>query len=270
MKIKDNLLNKEQVLKNISKNNIQILSDIKILKKTGSTNDDIKNILNGIISHDFIYFVISEQQTSGKGTKGKKWYSPYGKNIYLSMGWKSKFPLSKFSGLSISAAIEIVNSLNKELNLDLNIKWPNDLMLKGKKAGGILVETSSDKKETKIVIGVGINVLMSNASTSKIDQEWTSLIYHVRKSLDRNRLAALIIDSLLNLSRNYSRQGFRNYRTKFKKLNFLKGKECKIKTEKNSYFIGKVLGISNKGELIVKNKDKEHLIRSSANLIEIN
>ena len=135
MKTKINPLDKEDILKNVSKKNFLRLSGIKVLKTTQSTNDEAKRILQEINKDNLSYCFIAEEQTSGRGTKGKKWISPYGKNIYLSLAWKSTLTLDKTDGLSLAVAVAVAEILNKELNLGIKIKWPNDLILQNKKLG---------------------------------------------------------------------------------------------------------------------------------------
>ena len=99
--------------------------------------------------------------------------------------------------------MEISNHLDPIIGETLKIKWPNDLFLSEKKAGGILVETTSNKKGTSIVIGVGLNVLMSDKVENSIDQDWTSLSIHFGKDFDRNQIAGLMLEALFHLKNNF-------------------------------------------------------------------
>ena len=110
--------------------------------------------------------------------------SPYGKNIYLSLAWKESLPLHKTEGLSLAVAVAITKILNQTLDLKITIKLPNELILEGKKLGGILIETSNAQNTTDIVIGLGLNVLMEKRDIDKIDKELTSILHHTNKILD--------------------------------------------------------------------------------------
>ena len=255
-------LNKEDILKNISLKNYPRLSEIEILEKTESTNNEAKDIFHKLNKNETSFCFIAEEQTSGRGTKGRKWISPYGTNIYLSLAWKSSIPINKINGLSLAVAVTISEMLNKELNLDIKIKWPNDLILKEQKVGGILIETSFKKNYLEIVIGVGLNVLMKKSHQPVIEKEWTSIFYHTKKYPDRNRLSGLILDSLLSLINNFKKHGLPYYKDTFEELNFLKGRKCQISTKNQSNIIGKVLGINKKGELLLKMKDEVLVLRS--------
>ena len=262
-------LDQEFILKSISLENSYKLLDIKVLQSTKSTNDDAKDIFPEITRNGFCYCFIAEEQTSGRGTKGKKWLSPYGKNIYLSLAWKESLPLHETEGLSLAVAVAITKTLNQKLDLEIKIKWPNDLILEGKKLGGILIETSVAQSTTDIVIGLGLNVLMQKSDINKIDKEWTSILYHTNKILDRNKISGLLLNSLLDLTTKFKNYGFKYYKDSFEELNFLKGKNCQVTTEKESNFKGKAYGVTDKGELLIVSDQKNLKLRSGTNSILI-
>ena len=262
-------LDQEYILKNVSSENSSKLLDVKVLQSTKSTNDEAKNIFPEITRNGLCYCFIAEEQTSGRGTKGKKWLSPYGENIYLSLAWKESLPLHKTEGLSLAVAVAITKILNQTLDLEINIKWPNDLILEGKKLGGILIETSTAQNTTDIVIGLGLNVLMKKRDIYKIDKEWTSILYHTNKILDRNKISGLLLNSLLDLTNKFKNYGFKHYKESFEELNFLKGKNCKVITETESNLMGKASGVTDKGELLIVSDQKTLKLRSGTNSILI-
>ena len=101
---------------------------------------------------------LAEQQISGRGRNNRKWGSPHGKNIYISLGWKSRLIHSQLEGLSLAVATSLVSSLKEFTSSDLKIKWPNDLFINKKKISGILIETTDSENGLDVVIGIGINV----------------------------------------------------------------------------------------------------------------
>ena len=108
--------------------------EIFISQSTGSTNDDAKNFL--LEQSSFLSIHTSEQQIAGKGRNGKKWISPKGKNIYLSIGWLSNLEYSQLDGLSLAIGTILASSLNKFTQSHVGIKWPNDLLIEKKKISG--------------------------------------------------------------------------------------------------------------------------------------
>ena len=159
---KRQLLNKTDILNNISAEHKDSLKELTIFDEIGSTNDETKKKLTEIKNFNDSLAIFAEQQNSGRGRSGKSWESPANVNIYLSFGWSSSLKISDLEGLSLASGVVISSHLKPIIGESLKIKWPNDLFLSEKKIGGILVETSSNKKGTNIIIGVGLNVLMSD------------------------------------------------------------------------------------------------------------
>ena len=257
---KRQLLNKIDILKNLSTEHKESLKELTIFKKIGSTNDEAKTKLTEIENFNDSIAIFAEQQTSGRGRSGKTWESPANVNIYLSFGWFSSLKLTDLEGLSLASAVEVSNHLEPIIGESLKIKWPNDLFLSEKKTGGILVETTSNKNGTNIIIGVGLNVLMSDQEESSIDQEWTSLSLHFGKDFDRNRIAGLILEALFCLKNNFKLKGFSYYKDRFEELNILKNKECLAAFDGMS-LRGLAEGITEDGELILNENGKIHHLR---------
>ena len=107
-------LEAERIRNNLKKDILEYLPEIVISEKTASTNDDAKLYLPKQSSELSIH--LTEQQEAGKGRNGKKWVSPKGKNIYLSLGWKSPLQYSELDGLSLSVGCIVANVLNSPAN----------------------------------------------------------------------------------------------------------------------------------------------------------
>jgi len=245
------LLNKKEILETISKASLSKVDSLIVSKKTGSTNDDAKNTLKESEVNLCAHF--AEQQNSGRGRGGKNWTSPFAKNIYFSMGWNTNLTLSEIEGLSLAVGVVVAEALQKFINESIKIKWPNDLFIKKKKVGGILIETSSGAgNNLEIVIGIGINIFMDEKEATTIDQPWTILDEYKKTTINRNQIASSLINGMTELTAIFQRDGFKSYKKKFNSLNVLKGKECKIVDGKNQERTGLVEGINDKGELLLK------------------
>ena len=257
---KRQLLNKTDILKSLSAEHKESLKELTIFEEIGSTNDEAKTKLTEIENSTDSLAIFAEQQTSGRGRSGKTWESPANVNIYLSFGWYSSLKLSDLEGLSLASGVEISNHLEPIIGESLKLKWPNDLFLSEKKTGGILVETTSNKEGTSIVIGVGLNVLMSDKVENSIDQDWTSFSIYFGKDFDRNQIAGLMLKALFHLKNNFETNGFSHYKDRFEELNLLKNKEC-LATFNDMSLKGLVEGIAENGELIFNENGKILLLR---------
>ena len=257
---KRQLLNKTDILKNLSTGHKESLKELTIFEEIGSTNDEAKRNLEEIENFNDSLAILSEKQTSGRGRSGKTWESPANVNVYLSFGWRSSLMPSDLEGLSLASGVEISNHLDSVIAEPLKIKWPNDLFLSERKTGGILVETTSSKKGTNIVIGVGLNVLMTDKEKNSIDQDWTSLSIHFDKEFDRNQIAGLMLEALFHIKNDFESKGFSYYKDRFEELNLLKNKEC-LATIEDVSLKGLAEGITENGELILNENGKIHRLR---------
>lgn len=142
------------------KNNLKtkfIGQDIVVLDIIDSTQDEIKrrdNLENGTV-------IIAENQTKGKGTHGRVWYTDTsGKNIAMTFVLYPNTHISKFEDITVIIARCIVKTFKKLYNINLDIKYPNDIVINSKKIGGILTETKVIGQNVKeLYIGIGLNIL---------------------------------------------------------------------------------------------------------------
>ena len=236
---------KDLLEKDLLDSNIEVF----ISQSTGSTNDDAKNFLSEQSSLLSIH--TSEQQIAGKGRNGKKWISPKGKNIYLSIGWLSNLKYSQLDGLSLAIGTILASSLNKFTQNKVGIKWPNDLLIEKKKISGILIETIDLNNQVGVVIGIGINVHMSKEEGKEIDQSWIALDEVTDSINNRNEIIGDIVNKVFKLTSLFTDQGFKPYKLDYESLDVLTGKKCNINIEGIDKTI-EVLGVNDNGEMLVK------------------
>lgn len=148
---------KDEILKNLRTN--WLGKNIIYYKSIDSTQKEIyrrleknEKIENGTV-------ILAEKQINGIGTHDRKWYSAKGENISFSFILYPNCTINKLEGFTIKISEILVNEIKKVCNASLQIKEPNDLVYKGKKVGGILTKSTTNKNKVKqIVIGIGINV----------------------------------------------------------------------------------------------------------------
>jgi BirA family biotin operon repressor/biotin-[acetyl-CoA-carboxylase] ligase len=144
--------------------------------------------------------VIARQQTAGRGRQGRTWVSPAGGGIYLSVVLKPQIDAKLLPLITLAASIAVHDTL-VEIGLDLDIKWPNDVLVNEKKVCGILAETTETDRGLAVILGIGINV-----STDSIPPDLVSTSTSVQREMDRPAAAAEIESSLLRqVDRWYSR-----------------------------------------------------------------
>ena len=257
--VNKNPLDKEKILSKLS-NESRSKVVLEVFDTISSTND---YLLRKEKNKDKdIKICIAEEQTKGRGRRGKSWISPKFKNIYFSLN--SYLKKEDLSGLSIAVALSVSEVLNK-INVMSLIKWPNDLLVGNKKICGILIETAKVGELTKVVIGIGINVNMEYSEL--IDQEWTSIKLEKNQSVDRNPIITEMINQLCITLNKFEQEEFDYFLNKFTSLDLLKDKEFTLKDKPNETFIGK--GIDNKGLLIAQNLKDQRIVKFSSGEVSL-
>ena len=257
--VNKNPLDKEKILSKLS-NEFRSKVVLEVFDTISSTND---YLLRKEKNKDKdIKICIAEEQTKGRGRRGKSWISPKFKNIYFSLN--SYLKKEDLSGLSIAVALSVSKVLTK-INVMSLIKWPNDLLVGNKKICGILIETAKVGELTKVVIGIGINVNMEHSEL--IDQEWTSIKLEKKQSVDRNSIITEMINQLCITLNKFEQEEFDYFINKFTSLDLLKDKQFTLKDKPNETFIGK--GIDNKGLLIAQNLKDQRIVKFSSGEVSL-
>ncbi len=207
------LLDEEEILAALPEGRVSVLPVID------STNQYLLDRISQLTSGDAC---VAEYQQAGRGRRGRKWFSPFGANLYLSMYWKLDQGPAAAMGLSLVIGIVMAEVLQKLGAEDVRVKWPNDLYLKDRKLAGILVElTGKTGDAAQLVIGAGINLKMREPSADSIDQGWINL-QEAGVDIDRNQLTATLLQELRSALRQFEVEGLPPFITRWRRLdNFL-------------------------------------------------
>lgn len=135
--------------------------DIRYFNEIDSTNEEAKRLAR--LSESEGVTVIADKQTAGKGRLGRTWDSPSGTNIFMSILLRPQIKPDKASQVTLIAGLAMCEAVREVTNLDAQIKWPNDIVVNGKKVSGILTEMSAEIDGVNyIVVGIGVNVNNAN------------------------------------------------------------------------------------------------------------
>jgi len=169
--------------------------------ETGSTNADALQY-HADNSRDVVAF--SETQSAGRGRRGRQWLSPFARNIYCTVGISRTIPAASQGLLSIVTGVALCRSLRRHTDLEVALKWPNDLLLEGRKLGGILIESRALADAAHFfAIGYGLNLFMSEAELDALDRPATSLDRHLDAALDRSDLLIATIAAVSSAIRGF-------------------------------------------------------------------
>ncbi|GGD68968.1 biotin--[acetyl-CoA-carboxylase] ligase [Paenibacillus nasutitermitis] len=197
--------------------------------------------------------VIAEQQTKGRGRMGRHWVSPPGKGVWMSMVLRPEIPLQFAPQLTLLAAVALSRALMAIAPLDIGIKWPNDLLIGGKKISGILLEsTAEDERLRYVVAGIGISVNLEETDyPPELLEAATSLRIALGRPLERSEVIAAFISQFQQLYTLYHKEGFAPIRSLWEARSITLHKQARLVTP-SGVVEGTPVGLDDRGALLVK------------------
>ena len=250
------LLSRDRILSALAPDARVLLGILSCLLEVESTNSSL------LQSGGCGDVCLAERQTAGRGRRGRQWFSPYGRNLYLSVRWHFDQGITALEGLSLAVGVLLAETLDRIGIANIHLKWPNDLLCGGNKLGGILIEVGGDLTgECVVVVGIGLNISMSDVlrdgAATRIDQPWTDL-KQLGFSASRNDLCGAILSSLLPALNDYPVHGFEQYQDRWQS-------RCAYLNQPIQVFLptgnceGILLGVDGQGALRVATKEGELL-----------
>lgn len=229
--------------------------DIYFYDEIGSTNDECKKLAEEGAKHGTL--VVAEKQTKGKGRRGRSWESPKGTGIWMTLLLRPDIEPYNSSGLTLVTAMAINKAVQEITGLDAKIKWPNDIVVNGKKVTGILTEMSAQPEMINyIVIGIGINV-NTEEFPEDIAKTASSLKIESGKTIKRSSIIALFGKYFEQYYAKYIKtQDMSLLIDEYNKELINVDRQIKVLAKENSY-TGIAKGINRHGELIVETENKE-------------
>lgn len=207
--------------------------------------------------------VVAEKQTAGRGRRGKVWESPLGTGIWMSLVLRPQIAPTEVSVLTLLCGLATAEAIEAETGLSAGIKWPNDILINGKKAVGILTEMDCEMSEVHFVIpGIGINVNTASFPP-EIAEIATSLYLECGKTVSRRRLVHKVLERLEEHYETFLRTGsFAAMLEDYRKHCITLGKEVHVLGREP--FFAEALDITPEGELLVRRADngKEEVVFS--------
>jgi BirA family biotin operon repressor/biotin-[acetyl-CoA-carboxylase] ligase len=227
--------------------------DIIYLESAASTNDSAFEIGRNRPDPEGIV-VVAEMQTKGRGRLGRSWISPAGVNLYFTVLLTPSFTPEQASILTLAVPVAIASAIRTLNGLPAQIKWPNDIIVNGKKAGGVLIEMKAGKTTSQrlLAIGIGINVNMSpDALPSEIRPLSTSLKMEKGESVSRSELLGGILSGLEHAYKNLLNGNKRDLINEWLRLNCTIGRRVSVRNQDRT-ISGIADGVNERGELAVR------------------
>lgn len=200
--------------------------------------------------------VVAGEQTSGRGRHGRQWSSPEGEGLYLTVILRPDIPYDRLWQMAFVASVAVVEAIRQITGLAPGIKWPNDVLLNGRKVCGILVETSrqGDKAAGRpVVIGMGINVNNSEFPPEIADKA-TSIMRETGSPVSPRRAEEELLSCLDALYAEYLTDGFTPVLAKWKALDCTSGRRVSVILD-GGVIEGTAVDVDQSGNLIVRRDD---------------
>jgi BirA family biotin operon repressor/biotin-[acetyl-CoA-carboxylase] ligase len=228
---------------------------VRVYESLGSTNAEAMRLLGS--GHPLPLLVLAEQQTAGRGRRGRKWVSPFGENIYFSLALRIDGGMRQLEGLSLLVGLAVIKTLREAGISWSGLKWPNDILVNRHKLAGILLELAGDPADVcHVVIGVGINVNMR--SSAEVDQSWTSMCIEAGCAFDRNLVAAALALNLDSYMRAHKVHGFAAFQEEWEQSHLWQGAEVTLLAG-HAEIQGTVLGVDSAGALRLEVEGQERV-----------
>lgn len=196
--------------------------------------------------------LLAERQIGGRGRRGRSWVSPLAAHLYLSVARQFSGGLSRLGGLSLVAGVAVAEALHAAGYDGVQLKWPNDLLVSGRKLGGLLVEGGGEHAgPVRAVIGLGLNVRMPVDAAATLDQPWIDLAALNAAAPSRNAVTANLLGHLLPALEQFDDEGLFPFLARYARFDALAGREVVVHGA-GTPASGTALGIAADGALRVR------------------
>jgi BirA family biotin operon repressor/biotin-[acetyl-CoA-carboxylase] ligase len=227
----------------------RIGSKIILVNEVDSTNELAKSYVENDPPEGIVF--LAESQTKGKGRSGRSWHSPPGAGIYLSVLLKPDIEVIQLSPLTLMTGVSVAKAVNLFQPFSVDLKWPNDILLNGKKVGGILCELVPFNEKFWVVLGIGVNVNhVVDQFPSDISEIATSLCIQNEKKFDRTLLIISILKCLGQDYHSFLTNGIKTIVNDWAELTTMFGKSIKL-TQGGQSIEGVALGLDDQGSIIL-------------------
>ncbi len=215
-------------------------------KSVGSTNDEAKTAAQEKKTQKAVF--IANEQTAGKGRKGRTWLSPANEGLYMSFLVRPNIDAAQISGITIMAAVALCRAIEKTAGISVGIKWPNDILIEGKKTAGILTESMLGMDGVDyIVCGMGINV-----SQKKFDGELSGTACSLGmsgQSVNKTLLASAVINEFFAAYDIFITKGLAMFMDEFRQRSVIDGEVTVISPNRQDK--GLLIGFDDTGAILL-------------------
>jgi BirA family biotin operon repressor/biotin-[acetyl-CoA-carboxylase] ligase len=223
---------------------------IQVAEQVDSTNSVLLELAKADLPAGTV--LAAELQSGGRGRRGRAWTTGLGGALTFSLLWRFEQGAAALTGLSLVVGIAVARALAGLGASEVRLKWPNDVLFRGRKLGGILIEVQGDALgPATAVIGIGLNVRMPPAWRERIDQPVADAM-EAGAGNDRNRMLAAVLGELADWLDTFARQGFAPLEPEFRRWHALQDAEVVVTPGHGKPVQGRARGTAEDGSLLVE------------------
>ena len=199
---------------------------------------------------------LAERQSKGRGRQGRDWLTPFGTGLAFSLLWRFTLPPPALSGLSLVTGLAVARVLRDFGVAEVGLKWPNDVLWRGRKLGGILLESGATADGVHVVAGIGLNIALPRQDAAAIDQPWVDLREILQtERISRNHLAAWLISELVKTFVRFQDQGgFASLAAEWARFDRIAGQRVRLNLPQAT-LTGIARGVDATGALLLETAD---------------
>ncbi|MEE2983033.1 MAG: biotin--[acetyl-CoA-carboxylase] ligase [Pseudomonadota bacterium] len=254
------VLDTAEIHRRLQQLNCKGVTALEAVVVTDSTNERLLAALPNDNIHGRV--LLAEYQTAGRGRHGDQWIAPPGSGLCMSLGWCFDSPPTTFSALSLVVGLAVVSTLAEQGICRAMLKWPNDIVRDGCKLGGILIEMRSESGgPCTTVIGLGINIRLSQLARGRIEQPSADLESAAGHAISRNALAAALLNSLCAKLSLFGRQGFAGFWPEWRQFDVLADEPVRLDLAER-VVEGIARGVDENGALIIEHSGRREKFMS--------
>lgn len=232
-------------------------AEVRVLGRCTSTNT---LLLAGDIERAVL--LAADEQSAGRGRRGRRWHSPAGTGVLFSLALPLRRPVRELGGLSVVAGLAAVRALRALGAAEVALRWPNDLLVRGAKLGGILVETRARGAGSAAVVGIGVNHCSVQGLAAHLRRNVAALDQALRPLPERNVLIGALGRELLGALQAFDASGFEPFLRDWDALHAFAGQRLRVRLADGRVVAGLAEGLAADGALQLRTRGGVRTVRS--------
>lgn len=228
--------------------------EIHAVQEIGSTNTRIREMAD--LGAEEGTVLVADRQSAGRGRLGRRWESPSGVNLYISILLKPRTPVQEAPQLTFLSAVAVAQTFKEICNIPAQVKWPNDILVNGAKISGLLNEMNAETEQINyVILGMGINLNMTTDQfPPELNYPATSALLETGAGVDRTRFLCALLERIDKFYAELIQQGFGPIRKRWEDLCPLVGTHVRVE-QPGAVLSGCVNGIDSDGALLLKTQN---------------